>query len=419
MLRLRRLPILVVGTIVVVAALSTGLSFLFFLVYLGLLVIGGSYLAARLGLTSLEAGFAIAQVHGHVGDQLRATYTVRNVGRLPKLWLETYNPSSLPVPLPGRAISLGPRAERTWVAKVPLSRRGHFRVDPLQIRTGDPFGLFESVAGVGHGVNVVVYPRIERIPRWRLPSADLDGSHTSRERALQTTPLATGVRPYAPGDSFNRIHWKSTARHGEIQVKEFDLEQTADAWIFLDLDAGVQGGKGDRSTVEVGIRVAASIAAKALEEGRAVGLTASGRHATTLQADRGARQRLKVMQLLAAVEGDGSAPLAEALVVTLPRLRRGMTAVVVTASDETEWIRPLASLRARGVACVVVLLDGPSFALPPGYAHEASEDGASPEPDAEHAEAVQAMRALRHQLAEYDLRTVIVQADERLAEALA
>ena len=420
--RLRRLPILVVGTIVVVAALSTGLSFLFFLVYLGFLVIAGSYLTARLGLTSLEAGFAITQVHGHVGDQLRATYTVRNVGRLPKLWLETYNPCSLPVPLPGRAISLGPRAERTWVAKVPLSRRGHFRVDPLQIRTGDPFGLFESVAGVGHGVNVVVYPRVERIPHWRLPSAELDGNHASRERALQTTPLATGVRPYAPGDAFNRIHWKSTARHGDIHVKEFDLEQTADAWIVLDLDAGVQEGKGDRSTVEVGVRVAASIAAKALEEGRALGLTVSGRHTTAIQADRGARQRLKVMQLLAAVEGDGSTPLAEALVVTLPRLRRGMTAVVITASDESEWIRPLASLRGRGVACVVVLLDGPTFAAPPGDTSRASApdaSGTSGAPDPGRDEAVQAMRALRHQLAEYDLRTVVVHADERLSEALA
>ncbi|MEI6246345.1 MAG: glycosyltransferase family A protein, partial [Acidobacteriota bacterium] len=46
----------------------------------------------------------------------------------------------LPVPLPGRAISLGPHGERSWIAKVPLGRRGHFRVDPLQIRTGDPFG---------------------------------------------------------------------------------------------------------------------------------------------------------------------------------------------------------------------------------------------------------------------------------------
>ena len=64
--------------------------------------------------------------------------------------------------------------------------------------------------------------------------ASLEGSHASPERTLQTTPLATTVRPYAPGDSMNRIHWKSTARHGEIQVKEFDLEQTADAHRYVE-----------------------------------------------------------------------------------------------------------------------------------------------------------------------------------------
>ena len=89
-------------------------------------------------------------------------------------------------------------------------------------------------------------------------------------------------------------------------MKEFDLEQTADAWIFLDLDAGVQEGKGDRSTVEVGIRAAASIAGRLSRRGARWGSPPPGHHATTLQADRGARQRLKVMQLLAAVEGDGS-----------------------------------------------------------------------------------------------------------------
>ena len=62
----------------------------------------------------------------------------------------------------------------------------------------------------------------------------------------------------------NRIHWKSTARHGEIQVKEFDLEQTADAWIVLDLQRGIQAGRGDESTTEAAIRAAASIADKAL-----------------------------------------------------------------------------------------------------------------------------------------------------------
>ncbi len=408
---LRRIPLIVIATVVVVAALSTGLPFLFFLVYLGIFVGLGSYVVTRVGLTDLEAGFAVAQVHGHVGDQLRATVTVRNAGRLPKLWLETYNPSDLPVPLPGRALSLGPRSQRTWNAKVPLTRRGHFKVDALRIRTGDPFGFFESMASVGHGVSVVVYPRVERLPLWRLPTANLEGSHASRERAFQTTPLATSVRPYAPGDSFNRIHWKMTARHGEIQVKEFDLEQTADVWIFLDLDAGVQAGRGDRSTVEVAVRAAASIAEKALGENRSVAITTNGHHAATLPPDRGPRQRHKVMQLLAAVEGDGSAPLAEALVVTMPRIRRGTTVVVITASDEPDWVRPLATLRPKGLGCVVVLLDAPSFAVPP-----ARPDAPQPAADPE---AEQAARAIRHRLAEFDLRTDVVRADDRLSEALA
>ena len=68
------------------------------------------------------------------------------------------------------------------------------------------------------------------------------GAASSPERTLQTTPLVTSIRPYAPGDAFNRIHWKITARPGDLQVKEFDLEQTADVWLFLDLERRVQTG---------------------------------------------------------------------------------------------------------------------------------------------------------------------------------
>ena len=78
---LRRLPYLVVGTVLVVAAFSTGYSFLFYLVYLGLLVVGGSYLVTRNGLADLEAGYAVNQLQAHVGDQLRTTYTLRNTIR--------------------------------------------------------------------------------------------------------------------------------------------------------------------------------------------------------------------------------------------------------------------------------------------------------------------------------------------------
>lgn len=355
---LRRLEFLGLATIVVVAALSTGLAFLYYLVYLVLLVLGGSYLVTRFGLVDLEAGYGLSALHGHVGDDLRLTYTLRNTARLPKLWLELHNPSNLPGGIPGRAMSLPPRAERTWRVRARLTRRGHYRVEPLVVRTGDPFGFFEASATVGSGVNVVVYPRIEPLPGWRLPATSLEGSRSFPERTLQATPLATTVRPWAPGDAMNRIHWKSTARHGDIQVKEFELEQTTDVWLFLDLDRNVQVGAGDDGTVEVAVRVAASLADRALAENRAVGLTVNAHRVTVLPADRGPRQRSKIMQVLAAVEGDGEEPLTELLVVGLARLRRGMTAIVVTPSRERSWVRLLAGLRGRGIGCVVVLVDG-------------------------------------------------------------
>jgi uncharacterized protein (DUF58 family) len=415
----RKLELLVVSVVLIVAAFSTGWAFLFYLLYLAILVIGGSYVLVRLGLTDLEAGYAVSQLHGHVGDRMRVTYTLRNSSRLPKPWLEIHNPTTLPGGLPGRAITLRGRTERSWLIRAPLSRRGHFRIEPLHIRTGDPFGFFEASATVGQGISVVVYPRLEPLPRWKLPTAALEGSHATPVRALQTTPLATSVRPYAPGDAMNRIHWPTTARHGEIQVKEFDLEQTADAWIILDLQRGIQTGKGDESTVEAAIRVAASIADKALQENRAVGLTVNVARTAFLPADRGGRQHLKIMQLLAAVEADGSAPLVETLITSVPRLRRGMTAVVITASLDPSWVRPLASLRSRGVTCVVVTLDAAAYDRIEKEA-KAAATGEAYEPDAEAVElAAKRARALRHALAEYELRSYVVTPGRALGEILA
>jgi uncharacterized protein (DUF58 family) len=416
---IRKLELLVITVVLIVAAFSTAEPFLFYLLYLAILVIGGSYVLVRLGLSDLEAGYAVSQLHGHVGDRMRVTYTLRNTSRMPKLWLEIHNPTTLPGGLPGRAITLGGRSERSWLIRAPLSRRGHFRIEPLHIRTGDPFGFFEASATVGQGISVVVYPRIEPLPRWRLPAAAVEGSHASPVRTLQTTPMATSVRPYAPGDAMNRIHWKTTARHGEIQVKEFDLEQTADAWIILDLQRGIQTGRGDESTVEVAIRAAASIADRAIQENRAVGMTVNVGRTAFLPPDRGGRQHLKIMQLLAAVEADASSPLVETLIATVGRLRRGMTAVIITASLDPAWVRPLAALRTRGVACVVVTVDAPAYAKLAADALAASTgDTVTADTEADEM-AAKRVRALRHALAEYELRSYSITPGKALGEVLA
>ena len=93
-----------------------------------------------------------------------------------------------------------------------------------------------------------------------------------------------------------------------------------------------------------------------------------------------------------------------------------MTAVVITSSLDRSWIRPLAGLRARGVACVVLSVDARSAGLAsanryrrPG-ARDAGAGRGRPDADA---------RALRHALAEHDLRTYRIVAGVPLSEQLA
>jgi hypothetical protein len=105
-----------------------------------------------------------------------------------------------------------------------------------------------------------------------------------------------------------------------------------------------------------------------------------------------------------------------------------MTAVVVTPSQERNWVRPLSTLRPRGVGCVVVSVDPNSHAIWPRRRSARAVVGArGAVPTAESAIAVdpveeaaaQQARALRHALAEYELRTHVVAAGRPLAEALA
>jgi hypothetical protein len=97
-----------------------------------------------------------------------------------------------------------------------------------------------------------------------------------------------------------------------------------------------------------------------------------------------------------------------------------MTAVVVTASLDRDWVKPLAALRSRGVACVVISLDIPAFER--REQEEAARRAGTPAREAPLAQpttTAQQWRALRHALAEFDIAVYRVGPTTPLAEALA
>ena len=223
----RRLQLLVLSVVLIVAAFSTGYLFLFFLVYLGLLVGGGSYILTRLGLADLEAGYAVSQLSGHVGDRLRVTYTLRNTGRLIKPWLEVHNPTTLPGGLPGRAL-LAARSPGALVARAHAARPAR----PLPDRAAPdpdrrPVRLLRGLRERGPGDHARRVPAGRRAAavaaatgqhrgRPRVPGADA-ADHAARDdrapvragRLDEPDPLAhhrqdrrdpgQGVRPRADG----------------------------------------------------------------------------------------------------------------------------------------------------------------------------------------------------------------------------
>jgi uncharacterized protein (DUF58 family) len=396
----RQLRFVFLGTVLVVAAFSTGINFLFFLVYLLGALLVAAWFFARRGLQGLRAGYHVLNPRAQVGDVLQAVYRIDNDTRWGKPWVELWNDSTLPAPLPGRVIGIKPSASRQWLAKVTLLRRGSYRLGALRVRTGDPFGLFTTEMVVGQPTWIVVFPKVHQLPHWRLPPSPVDGTKSSRQRWESSSPLVRTVRPYVHGDAINRIHWLSSVRHNELHVKEFDLEQTADLWMLLDLDRAAHGGGGDDSSVEAAVSAAASIAVQTLGENRAVGMTVSARRQQVLTPDRGTRVEQKVLHLLANVQADGNRPVAEVLLNTLPQLRRGMTLCIITGSTDRDWVRALASLRRRGVGTVVVLLDRGSFEADPSADRQAE------------------LGALRHALAEYDIGYYGMAKGDDLADAL-
>src|SRR5207244_9169541 len=113
-------------------------------------------------------------------------------------------------------------------------------------------------------------------------------------------------------------------------------------------------GEGETSTEERAVTVAASVVAKATHEHRNVGLVTTGVRAEILHPDRGTKQFGKLMQYLAEVSVGGSRTIAEVMVETLPRLRRGASVLLITPSLDRGWVRPASTLRESSIATQAV-----------------------------------------------------------------
>ena len=375
---MKALGILGLAILCLVAAQGTSIPLFFYLFYLLLALLLLAYLWSWSNLKGVSVTRDVGTRRAQVGEEARERIILDNEWPLPKLWVEVQDHSDMPLHAAGFVAYLPANERRRWTVRTPCTMRGKWQLGPVTLHSGDPFGIFKLERHVDATADLIVYPATLNLPEFRLPSAELPGGADLRSRTFHVTPNVSTIREYVPGDSFNRIHWRSTARTNKLMVKEFELDPTADVWIVADMHERSQIVAEEQrtlyrdrrlgrdiqvpeSTEEYIVSAAASIARHLLNGSRNVGLLAWGQHREIIPPEREARQLYKILESLAVIRAHGTHPLAEVLIAEASQFSRSSTMVVITSAVDQAWVTSLQQMLYRGIQTVVVLIDPESF----------------------------------------------------------
>ena len=232
-----------------------------------------------------------------------------------------------------------------------LPQRGRYRVGPLKLSTRFPFGLFRGTLIDSRVETLTVYPRLGRLTAaWRSRRRE---SHEGTQRRQLGQARASGdffgVREWQAGDSRRWIHWRSSARHQKLVVKQFEQQRHRDVAVLLDLWQPAAASAADRVNVELAISFAATIVADACRRGGSNLLVAIGGEGLGLCGGSASPPVMEeIMAQLAVAEASPAASLAGLASAVMPKVSADAEVVVIsTRKLAGEHAEVMAAIRRR------------------------------------------------------------------------
>jgi len=114
------------------------------------------------------------------------------------------------------------------------ARRGIHPLGPLQVTSTDPFGLARRTTVFGERTKVTVAPAVIDLPALNNFAGEAGGTLHTTNNTLGQGADNLIARPYVPGDSMRRIHWRATAHRDELMVRQEEQESTPEATVVMD-----------------------------------------------------------------------------------------------------------------------------------------------------------------------------------------
>lgn len=408
------------GIVLLLLGIAFQLGLLVYAMYALLGVILLSRYLARQWIENLSATRECSRDIAEIGDKVAIAVRVRNDGGVPVPWvlLEDSLPKDALAERPpririeGRRLALlqiGGRSEKSLLYQLTFTRRGYYQLGPVLIESGDLFGLHRRFKVVTEPHFVMVYPKVIPLIGYSLASRRPIGEIKMTHRLFEDPTRVAGVRQYQRGDSLNRIHWKATARTGELHSRIFDPSTVAGATIVLDFHKDSFPAQGEPHRSELAITTAASLANALCQLSQQVGLVTNGRDAADrireeginrefrtrdtaqqqfqtntentrlrpviVETQKGPEQFQQIREALARLEKTDGLSLSQLLVEASSRMPRDATVVAVVGDVTTETAIALGNLRRNGYAVTALVMLQDVTGIPSSGTRFLDEDG--------------------------------------------
>lgn len=353
-----------------------------------------------------------------IGDTVAVSSIVRNTGILPVPWmlLEDAVPKDALTSTPPRIKAKGPRVavaqlfpmgEKQLLYQLTFMQRGYYQVGPMLLESGDVFGLHRKFKVSGKPNFILVYPKVVPLEGYDITSRRPIGEVKMTHRLFEDPTRISGVRAYQQGDPLNRVHWRATARTGELQCKTYDPSCIAGATLLLDFHSySHRGGTFGGLLTELTITTAASLANTLFQMNQPIGLISNGRDAAERVKEEGFKQEFRtrsmakkildlrgdstrlrpvmvptrrggdqlpqILETLARLELTTGLNFSQMIEESKPYLTRDATIIAILRDVSEETALALGSLKRSGYAVTAVVIVEtriPDWVVPPEWAN--------------------------------------------------
>ena len=363
---------------VMVVLLITGLYQQVNLILLVSTLAAGPFLTSWIGSRAFLRRLSVvrrAPPYVFSGDPLAVDYTLENGRRWTAALALFMEDSLVPMDRAAAGSALSPRvffprvpgngrARTRWQGASP--RRGTYRFRDLALGTRAPFGLIERRVTIPLDDEIVVYPRIGQLTRrwFQLQRQASENRMGKRHDRSSQQEEYHGLRDYRSGDSPRWIHWRTSARRGELMVKEF--EQQNEQELALLIDPWLPRTKVApelREAMEQAISFAATVCLESCRRpGRRLVLGWTGATPGICQGQASVKLLHELLEQLAVLRPATEGTLAE-LIDALPAtaLRDSLLIIVSTRplqlAEEAERSKRLAGTSARTLLARAIVLN--------------------------------------------------------------